>query len=135
MDLDTEYVDNWNGHAITNAAYFAQFAGWYLAEGVAFIPGTAQTGVLIAGISGLQNSVATPTTAPRLSPTARTCSAPVAADLVQLNPSTSDTVSLFAYQTLAASVDLHQPGAYFTVQWVALPTTSPRAGLGQRHRR
>ena len=122
VDLDTEYVDSWNGHAVTSASYFAQFAGWYLAEGVAFIPGTSQTGVLIAGISGLQNSGGYAHYGASVVSDGTNVSAPVAADLVQLNPFTADTVSLFAYQNLSASVDLNEPGAYFTVQWVALPT-------------
>ena len=50
VELDTEYCDNWNGHSITSADYNAQFAGWYLAEGAAFVTGTAQTGVVIGGM-------------------------------------------------------------------------------------
>lgn len=123
VDLDAEYVDNWNGHSITSAVYTAQFAGWYLAEGVCFIPGTSQAGVLVAGISGEQNSSGYAHYGGAVVANGTNVSAPVCADLVQLNPFTSDTVSLFAYQDLTSSVDLNQPGAYFTVQWVALPTT------------
>ena len=122
VELDTEYCDNWNGHAITSAAYVAQFAGWYLAEGAAFVTGTAQTGVVISGIQAVQNSVSSSYYGGRSVPNGAQVTAPPCADLVQLNPFTSDTVSLFAYQSLASSQDLStSPGAYFTVQWVALP--------------
>lgn len=122
VDLDTEYADNWNGHAVSSAVYTAQFAGWYLAEGVCFIPGTSQAGVLVAGISGLQDSGGYAHYGGAVVSNGTNVSAPVCADLVQLNPATADTVSLFAYQSLTASVDLNQPGAYFAAQWVALPT-------------
>jgi hypothetical protein len=122
VTLDAEYVDNWNGHTIGQATYAVQFAGWYLAEGVCFIPGTSQAGLLVAGISGLQNSGAYSHYGGAVVSNGVNVSAPVCADLVQLNPFTGDTVSLFAYQSLTASVDLNSPGAYFTAQWVALPT-------------
>ena len=123
VELDTEYCDNWNGHSITSADYNAQFAGWYLAEGAAFVTGTAQTGVVISGIETTQDSVTSYVYGGRAVPNGVQATAPPCADLVQLNPFTADTVSLFAYQSLAASQDLlSNPGAYFTVQWVALPT-------------
>lgn len=123
VTLDTEYVDNWNGHTIGDATYAAQFAGWYLAEGTCTIDGTVQTGNVIAGIEATQNSTTTGLYGGRLVPNTTVASAPTCADLVQLNPFTLDSVNLFAYQSLAGSEDLAEPGAYFCAQWVALPTT------------
>jgi hypothetical protein len=125
VKMDTEYADNWNGHTIPDATYAAQFAGWYLAEGVAFITGTSQAGVVISGIQATQDSVTHGLYGARVVPDGTNTSGPVCADLVQLNPFTSDTVELFAWQSLSASQDLAEPGAYFTVQWAALPTTIP----------
>jgi hypothetical protein len=122
VELDTETADNWNGHAIPAATYAPPFAGWYLAEGTAFVTGTAQTGIVAAGIQAVQNSVTSSYYGGRSVPNGVQATAPVCASLVQLNPFTDDTVALFAYQSLAASQDLlTNPGAFFTVQWVALP--------------
>ena len=123
VTLDTEYVDNWNGHIIGQATYAAQFAGWYLAEGTIIINGTAQAGNVIAGIEATQNSTTSALYGGRNVPNGTNITGPTCADLVQLNPFTSDTVNLFAYQSIAGTEDLAEPGAYFTAQWVALPTT------------
>ena len=125
VDLDAEYLDNWNGHTIAGAAYTCQFAGWYLCEGVTFITGTSQAGLVIAGIETVQDSVSTAHYGGAVVPDGTNTSGAVCADLLQLNPFTADTVSLFAYQDLAASQDLAEPGAYFTVQWAGLPTNLP----------
>ena len=123
VEMDTEVCDNWNGHAIPNATYAAQFAGWYLAEGTAYVTGTAQTGVVIAGIQAVQDAVTSSYYGGRSVPNGVQATAPVTADLVQLDPATSDTVALFAYQSLAASQDLlTNPGAFFTVQWASMPS-------------
>jgi hypothetical protein len=122
VTLDTEYVDNWNGHTIGDAPYAAQFAGWYLAEGTIIINGTAQAGNVIAGIEATQNSTTNALYGGRNVPNGTNISGPTCADLVQLNPFTGDTVNLFAYQSIAGSEDLAEPGAYFSVQWAALPT-------------
>ena len=116
-------MDNWNGHSITAAGYYAQLPGWYLAEGSIFIGGTSQAGVAIAGITATQDTVPANLYGGRSVPDGTNNPGPAAADLVQLNPFTTDTVNLFAYQSLGASEDLAEPGAYFTAQWVALGTT------------
>ena len=118
-------MDNWNGHSITAAGYYAQLPGWYLAEGSIFIGGTSQAGVAIAGITATQDTVPANLYGGRSVPDGTNNPGPAAADLVQLNPFTTDTVNLFAYQSLGASEDLAEPGAYFTAQWVALGTTLP----------
>lgn len=122
VTLDAEYVDNWNGHAIPAATYAPPFAGWYLAEGTVLIDGNVQTGNVIAGIETTQDSTTTALYGARLVPNTGDVTGPTCADLVQLDPFTADSVNLFAYQTLAGSEDLAEPGAYFTAQWVALPT-------------
>lgn len=50
--LDTEVVDNWNGHQISNfpAQYFGQFQGWYLAECTFPLQYSGGTGSVAAGI-------------------------------------------------------------------------------------
>lgn len=122
VTLDAEYVDNWNGHTIGDATYAAQFAGWYLAEGTIIINGTAQAGNVIAGIEVVQNSAGSALYGGRNVPNGTNITGPTCADLVQLNPFTGDTVALFAYQSIATTEDLAEPGAYFSAQWVALPT-------------
>jgi hypothetical protein len=50
--LDTEVVDNWNGHQISTfpAQYFGQFQGWYLCECTFPLQYTGGTGSVAAGI-------------------------------------------------------------------------------------
>ena len=123
--LDTEYADNWNGHAIASASYAAQFGGWYLAEGVAFISGTSTSCYYGSGIQTTQASSTSDLFGNILCANGVDVTGPACADLVQLNPFTSDIVSMFAYQNSGGSPDLATPGAYFTVQWCGLGTSLP----------
>jgi hypothetical protein len=125
VELDTEYADNWNGHTIASAAYVAQLAGWYLCEGVAFITGTSTSCYYASGISAEQNSVTANLFGNALCANGVNVTGPACADLVQLNPFTSDQVALFAYQTSGGSPALATPGGYFSVQWCGLPASLP----------
>jgi hypothetical protein len=123
VELDTEYVDNWSGHAIAAAPYYAQFAGWYLCEGVVFMEYESTTGYYESGIQVTQNSVTTYLAGGTLTADGTNSPGPTCADLVQLNPFTSDLAELFCYQTASGELDITTSGAYLTIQWAGLPTT------------
>jgi len=125
--LDTEILDNWNGHtagAVASAAtYNAKLAGWYLCDGDVLFNTAAGSGEWGAGIEVVQNSVKSDLFGQVLVSDGVNPAAPGASDLVQLNPGTSDTVAMFAFQNTGVAVGTGQDG-YFTAQWAGMPTTS-----------
>jgi hypothetical protein len=125
VTLDTEYNDNWNGHSPGASAYAAQLPGWYLAEGVALITGSSTSCFYGSGIQAVQAGVTSDLFGNILCANGVDTTGPACSDLVQLNPFTSDTVALFAYQNSGGTPDLDTPGAYFNVQWAGLGSTLP----------
>lgn len=123
--LDTEFLDNWNGHiagASAQATYTAKLTGWYLCDGVLTYSTVAGTGQWEAGIQAVQNSVTSNSTGQILTSNGVNNAAPGASDLVQLNSGTSDTVSLFAFQNSTATAAVGS-STWFKTEWVGLPTT------------
>jgi hypothetical protein len=119
VDMDAELVDNWNGHEVPNPAYAVQLQGWYLAEGQVFMTGTSTTGQYVAGIQAVQNSVTTRTNGQMLCANGSVSTGPAAADLLQYNPATSDTIALYAFTGAGATAVL-VPGAYLKTEWCGL---------------
>jgi len=126
VKMDTEIIDNWNGHVIPDAAYAVQLPGWYLCEGTAFISGGGTSWWYGAGIQSTANSVTRGLLGNILCTNGTDVAGPSVSDLVQLNPATGDTVELFAYQSSGDPLDLAlAPGAFLSVQWAGMPTSLP----------
>lgn len=124
VNLDTEIVDNWNGHVIPDAAYAAPLAGWYLCEGNALIAGIDSSGWYGAGVRAVQNSVTRDLFGNILCANGADITGPAVSDLVELNPGTGDTAALVAFQNNGGTQDLSAPGAFFSVQWAGMPASS-----------
>jgi hypothetical protein len=127
--LDTEYLDNWNGHVVGHSYYTAQIAGMYLCEGGVTFSSTSTTTAFEAGIQLITES----------GPSTRECfgvivqsngtnnPAPFVSDLCLMQP--GDQVAICAYQNSGGTIDLaSSPGAYYSVRWCGLPTSGASAG-------
>jgi hypothetical protein len=126
VSLDTINVDNWQGFQVVGTAvYKAPLAGWYLCEGdvAATIASVPNTATLLAGIQATQNSVVTSDDGGKIFGNGVSIPDVTCADLVQLDPSTADTVALYAQLNSGATGSLASPGAKFKIEWAGLPST------------
>jgi hypothetical protein len=131
VNLDTEFVDSWNGHQIPNPTWNAPLAGVYLVEGslevAAFAANTTALGV------GIQTAQGTTVVSSNMG--GQTCgngSTPTGvatADLVALDPATSGNVALLGECSgAAANVTGTKGGATLKAEWVGLLPTGAAPG-------
>jgi hypothetical protein len=138
--LDTEQIDNYNGHHVTGAStsYYGIIPGWYLAEAAAPVNYTGGAGMTSALIGGVQNGGAnTAYGGARFANTSGQVPMPVAAKLMlmqQVSPpggSSGDYVQGAVYQSSGATQNMVITSTKFaalTARWVA--AISGTAGLG-----
>jgi hypothetical protein len=130
VDLDTEWLDSWNGHTIPNPSWAAPIAGVYLVEGSLEVHSVADT---IAVGCGIQTEQATTLISQNMGgQSVGDGSTPVGvtvADLVALDPATTGNVALLGEISGGTStVTGTGGGATLKAEWVALPTSGTGAG-------
>jgi hypothetical protein len=132
LTLDTELLDTWQSHMIPDSAVSPPLAGWYLAEGYAFLNDTVTATVVTAGITVTQNGAATSSDGAKTSDNGVNFPIPNVADLVQADPATGDTIALYCWQNSGGSRSV--ASAWLKTEWVAASSgtaiTSPVPAAG-----
>jgi hypothetical protein len=125
IQLDTEYVDTWNGHQIPNPNYAVPLSGWYLAEGdVEVLPFAANSSTVTAGIQSVAGGTTTQNDGGRVFGNGVNNAGATCADLVQLTAPT-DTIALYG-ECLgqAGTIAIAKGGAKLKTEWVAVPSAA-----------
>jgi hypothetical protein len=116
VTLDTDVTDTWAAHAIPAKTIAPPLAGWYLAEGFCNLA-SISAGTAIAGFQAVQNAATVNIDGGRAAGTAGIDPLPNAADLIQVNPATADTIALYCAQTSGSAKTL--ASAWLKAEWVA----------------
>lgn len=130
LQLDTEFVDSWQGHLIPNAPWRVPLAGVYLADGdVECNALAANTQTLTAGIQSIVNGSNTNNDGGKICGNGVNNPGATCADLIQLDPATTDGVALYG-ECIGGTqpVAIMRGGAKLKVEWVGLPVTGASAG-------
>ncbi len=131
LTLDTDLTDTWGAHAIPAKTIAPPLAGWCLAEGFPNLA-SISSGTCIAGIQAVQGGVTTSCDGGRGAGNGVSNLLPNVADLVQVNPATSDTIALYCAQTSGTAKTL--AAAWLKTEWVAASSgtvvTSPVPAAG-----
>lgn len=117
LQLDTDLLDAWASHQQPATTVIPPLAGWYLAEGWFSLPGTASATTSCAGIQAVQAGTTTNADGCKASNNITNSVMPDVADLVQVNPATADTISLYALQDAGSSKSIGS--AYLKTEWTS----------------
>lgn len=117
LSLDTDLMDSWAAHQQPSTTVAPPLAGWYLTEGHVFINtnGTA-AGVQAAGIQAVQNGATYQTDGGKVTGNGANSPIPVVADLIQVSPSTQDTIALYCWQDSGITRTISS--AWIKTEWV-----------------
>lgn len=132
LSMDTELVDTWGAHTVPDRSVFPSLAGWYLAEGFVTIANPAAGTTATAGIQAFAAGTGYQSDGAKVATNGTNLLSPGCADLIQVDPSTQDSIGLYCWQDSGAAHPVSQ--AWLKTEWVCAPSgtvvTSPVAAAG-----
>lgn len=116
LALDTELTDAWLSHSIPGRQVYPPLAGFYLAEGFAFINDTTTSTVATCGIGVTSNGTVHSSDGGKVGNNGTNFPIPTVADLVQVDPQTDDSIALYVWQSSGAAAPI--ASAWLKTEWV-----------------